>query len=331
MKRNIISILVPKFSTKSYGGNTYESAIIKSLKEQYEINIIPLYEKSSKLKTLTLILLGIFHLKFNRSNILLLNQSTVFLYSLFSSKEILLIHHVDWSQSRWTSAFLQRISFKVMLLNKNKWKKIIVVSEYWKVFLEKKGFRNIQIIYNTINPNIKSLPLLSKWEFFEKYNLYNENLIYLGNAQKGKGWKDVYEQIKSRDFIFIISGQHDGEIYDLPSKVRYLDLPYEDYLAMLKYVKISILFSRFEEGWNRTAHESILMGTPVIGSRSGGMTELLEKSGQLICENIRDVERNIEIVLQRREQLATSGYAYLKQFDEVYFKNAWIKVIQSIE
>ena len=41
--------------------------------------------------------------------------------------------------------------------------------------------------------------------------------------------------------------------------------------------------------WNRTAHEAMLVGTPVIGSGRAGMRELLEAGGQLICERFEDL------------------------------------------
>ena len=55
---------------------------------------------------------------------------------------------------------------------------------------------------------------------------------------------------------------------------------------LLSCCDIVISFSEFPEGWNRVAHEALLTKTPVIGSGQGGMNELLNKSGQIICRDI---------------------------------------------
>jgi hypothetical protein len=61
----------------------------------------------------------------------------------------------------------------------------------------------------------------------------------------------------------------------------------------------TLALSNYQEGWNRTAHESILVGTPVIGYANGGLSDLLQLSHskivkspneafRLICQNVHD-------------------------------------------
>ena len=85
-----------------------------------------------------------------------------------------------------------------------------------------------------------------------------------------------------------------------------------------------------EEGWNRIAHESLLSHTPVIGKESGGMTELLLKSGQIIVRDKSEIREAVEKAISERTRLAETGYNYVKQFDLTYFKNAWMQTIRSV-
>ena len=59
--------------------------------------------------------------------------------------------------------------------------------------------------------------------------------------------------------------------------------------------------SKFQEGWCRTAHEAMLLKTPVVGSGFGGMSELLEGGGQIICDNFNDLKEKIEYLLGNHE------------------------------
>ena len=85
-----------------------------------------------------------------------------------------------------------------------------------------------------------------------------------------------------------------------------------------------------EEGWNRIAHEALLSHTPVIGSNSGGMKELLEKAGQVVVNDKTEIYSAVEKVLSQREIFAEKGYEFVKQFDMKYFSNAWIVLVKEV-
>ena len=56
--------------------------------------------------------------------------------------------------------------------------------------------------------------------------------------------------------------------------------------------------SKFLEGWNRTAHEAMLCRTPVIGSGTGGMRELLLGGQQIICEDIKTLPEIVDYAIK---------------------------------
>ena len=98
--------------------------------------------------------------------------------------------------------------------------------------------------------------------------------------------------------------------------------------------------SKFKEGWCRTAHEAMLCKTPVIGSGTGGMKELLEGGNQLICD-FPELKDKVEYLLkcQRLDKKIDSsvkwkrteyGYEFAKQFTTEKFKQSWITLIKKI-
>ncbi|MDI1232945.1 MAG: hypothetical protein PSX81_01545, partial [bacterium] len=51
---------------------------------------------------------------------------------------------------------------------------------------------------------------------------------------------------------------------------------------------------KVNEGWNRTAHESLLVNTPVIGFKRGGLGDLLKQSNSVIVNSVEEAYNCIE-------------------------------------
>ena len=84
-----------------------------------------------------------------------------------------------------------------------------------------------------------------------------------------------------------------------------------------------ITMSKIREGWCRVAHEAMLCRTCVVGSGSGGMRELLEGGGQVICEDISMLPGLINEVLNKKEKYALEGFKFASRFDHEYFAKEW--------
>jgi len=253
--------------------------------------------------------------------------STVFAPFDRNRKNIVIMHHLDLPEDKkqmFFNVFKRRFYQKARTADK-----IVVVSEFWREILEKEGCSNVEIIYNSFdlgsfnfnNKEIQDLRL--------KLSIpQGKPIIYLGVARPEKGYAESYEQLRGIDAIFITTGT--GRI-DLPIIHKYL--AYGDYLKMLKLSTLAVLMSKFKEGWCRNAHEAMLCGTPVIGSGKGGMKELLTKGGQIICDDFSNLQLIVSEFLrdeQRRAVLSRSGQKYASQFSLEYFKEKWLKLIESI-
>jgi len=62
----------------------------------------------------------------------------------------------------------------------------------------------------------------------------------------------------------------------------------------------------------------------------GGMGELLEGGGQIICPVFSDLKEKVEYLLnnpQEREKMGKHGYVFAKEFTLERFKSDWLKLV----
>jgi glycosyltransferase involved in cell wall biosynthesis len=91
--------------------------------------------------------------------------------------------------------------------------------------------------------------------------------------------------------------------------------------------------SKFREGWCRTAHEAMLCKTPVIGSGLGGMQELLVGGKQIICQDFKNLKKEVKYLLDNpnvSKIIGENGYAFAKDFTLEKFKENWLNLIKKI-
>lgn len=234
-------------------------------------------------------------------------------------KNIAVVHHID--HNYLSHPFLYNSMNKLYYSNLKNVDLLVVVSKYWKKHFES-DFDNIKIIYNCFNMKDFQFSEEEITEFKKKYNLLDKPIVYLGNCQKSKGVVEAYNALKDLDVHLVTSGQ---KRVDIP--VVNLDLNYRDYIRLLKASSVAVTMSLFKEGWCRTAHEAMLCKTPVVGSGTGGMRELLEGGKQIICENFGDLQNNVEYLLES-PKIGEYGFNYAsqKKFTEEHFQKEWIKL-----
>jgi glycosyltransferase involved in cell wall biosynthesis len=242
-----------------------------------------------------------------------------------SSVNIGMIHHLDFIK-KWTS-FKNLLYFTKLEHNLTKLDHVVTVSEFWQDYVRKLGCAKTSVIYNSFNLNEFEFNAQEVERFKKKYEINDKRpLVYLGVSESGKGYDLAASRIKNHDYLLVTTGV--GQISD--SNITSLGfLPRREYLILLHLSKAVITYSSIPEGWNRVAHESLLCRTPVIGSGSGGMGELLQNSGQKIVEDPDAIPMAVEEVLSERDNLAAAGYAYVKNYDLEYFKRSWINLINN--
>lgn len=243
-------------------------------------------------------------------------------------KNLVLVHQVDFS----TFPLISRPFFfffrKIFYRNLKKADAIVTVSDYWKNHFLERGYNNVYKIYNGFNLSNFDISDQEILEFKKKYDLLDKPIVYLGNCQKAKGVVESYRALKSLDVHLVTSGRRQVKI-----PTQNLELEYRDYLKLLKASSVAIMMSKFKEGWCRTAHEAMLLKTPVIGSGLGGMGELLEGGGQIICRDFGSLKEKVEYLLSHpevREKNGERGYNFAKDFTLERFGKAWLDLIPEI-
>jgi glycosyltransferase involved in cell wall biosynthesis len=109
--------------------------------------------------------------------------------------------------------------------------------------------------------------------------------------------------------------------------VRHLDLAFREYVCLLRAAEVVVTMSRFKEGWNRVAHEAMLVGTPVVGSGMGGMRELLRGGGQIVCEDPARIADSVDRASRSRAALGPAGQRYARAFSDERFAREWRDLI----
>lgn len=217
----------------------------------------------------------------------------VFLRSIFTRKKVLLVfHHYD---VREQLSLAYHLNYKLVLLLlrlNNPRLKVIVVAQYWVDFLVNAGVDKNAIL---VFPNLFDADV---YQAIQQANSTKTNTIYLG--QYGvKQHPLVYELaslLSANGYRCVFSTNNKNEVKQT-STYQVNQYSYADYLSFLATCQYTVCVSSFNEGWNRTAHESLLLGTPVLGNQSGGLTQLLTESNQQL---ITTAQQAYDIISKNR-------------------------------
>jgi len=322
-----------EINKKKYGGIVYNNKARDILSKDFSLEPIDLEAKYFKKVRYLKIPESLFYL------LRLKGGKDLWIRGFFSTvtlslkktkgKNLVMVHHLSFSGFPLISRpFLNLLKRFFFYPNLQKADAVVTVSEYWKNYLLKRGYKNVYKIYNSFD--LSDFNILDKevLDFKEKYNLQNKPIIYLGNCQKAKGVKESFKVLKDLDVYLVTSGRKQIKIPALN-----LNLGYKDYLKLLKASSVVITMSKFKEGWCRTAHEAMLLKTPVIGSGLGGMRELLEGGKQIVCKDFRNLKEKVEYLLsypEIREKMGENGYNFAKEFTLERFEEEWLNLIQKI-
>lgn len=243
-------------------------------------------------------------------------------------KQLVIVRHIDSSVFplvyRLAYAPLEWLFYR----NLRKVDAIVTISEYWRRHFLDRGYSDVYKINGGFDVADFRIDEQEIAEWKKRFGVADKPIIYLGNCQKEKGVVEACHALKDVDAYLVTSGERRVTIPAVN-----INGTYREYLCLLKAASVVITMSKFKEGWCRTAHEAMLLKTPVIGSGKGGMRELLEGGGQIICENFDSLKVKVEDLLgspEKREILGESGYEFAKNFTMEKFEKEWKHVIQTV-
>lgn len=241
-----------------------------------------------------------------KGNILVVSHWTAliaYIKSVITNQKVVFIwHHYD--QQEWRSNFT-RVYFKVLLWMLKQFPKkriaLVAVSPFWV-----KKFK--QELHPTIP--VFLLPNLFKVADYQKFWKTNkQKQIYLGKWAD-KIHPDVFllaAQLTQQGWNCFFSTQTEASKQEQTFSIRRMDAT-EAYLEALSASTASILLVKVAEGWNRTAHESILVGTPVLAYPIGGLADLLAEANGTVLKSYNDAIQQLGNLPQEVNQTFADKY-----------------------
>ncbi len=223
------------------------------------------------------------------------------------------------------SDILGRLFTSLFFRNIRKCERVVTIANFWKDYLTRLGIGNVRVILNAIDPAEFTFQPDEIEAFKRKYSLTDAAVVYIGNCRRNKGVVEAYDALKDRGYHLVTSGEPDVRL-PCPN----FNLPYREYLLLLKASSVVVTLSKFREGWCRTAHEAMLCKTPVVGSGAGGMAELLEGGGQFICRDVSELPHMVETAMSRSEAVGEEGYKFASALTVERFEREWSELIEEV-
>lgn len=321
-----------KLASRRYGGVVYGEQAREALAKNFDVELMDINSKRFKRGYLRAPELFFNLLKLKGEKDLWIREDIypviAFPWNKTKGKNLVMIYHIDFSQSKGLAKIIDFFLEKLIYLNIKRVGGIVTMSEYWKNHFLEKGCKNVYRVYHNLDFKNFNITEEEIQKFKKKFNLEEKPIIYIGNCQIAKGAPDSYEALKDLDVYLVTSGEPFVKIPALN-----LNLAHRDYLTLLKASSAVVTMSKFKEGWCITAHEAMLLKTPVIGSGLGGMRELLEGGKQIICEDFASLKEKVEYLLnnpKEREKMGEQGHNFAKNFNLERFKKEWLKLIKGV-
>lgn len=320
-----------EISLKQYGGNLYNEQAREALSKEFDVELVNREAKIFKyFRPLKLVesLLRLLALSGKKDAWVRDFYSILTMpFDRTQGKQIAMVHHVDFSGfplfARFVFFFLQKLFY----YNLKRVDVIVTVSEYWKQHFLQMGYQRVYKISNGFDLSEYKITDEEVEEFKKQYNLEGKPIIYLGNCQKIKGVKEAYKILRDLNVHFVTSGKR---MVKIPA--QNLEIGRRDYFKLLKASTVILAMSKLKEGWGRTAHEALLLGTPVIGSGSAGMKELLDGGGQIVSD-FKDLKEKVQYILLHprvQKEMVDRGYIFAKDFTMERFEREWIQFAKQL-
>jgi glycosyltransferase involved in cell wall biosynthesis len=235
--------------------------------------------------------------------------------NLFSNrKTIIILYNYDEDDHKsYYLNFYYKLLFSILKINLDR-VCIICQSPYFQEYFSKK-FQRIPIYRVS---NLFSTEKYSKLQrgkdpkkiLLGQFSYKNDHSVFeLARKLAGSGYYCYFLTMDERAI---------GKFADYEVK----SVLFDEYLYEMATSYCSIAFSRVKEGWNRMVHESILVGTPVIGYASGGLGDLLQESGSYI---VQSADEAYDLIDHKKVILRTPG-----EFIEKYDESQWSTFLEPV-
>lgn len=221
-----------------------------------------------------------------------------------SFKYIFLIR--GWFVSRWLKFWLKQADA------------VVSVSEATQKILSQNGISS-QVIHNSFDTGL--LNRLSRLTV----NDSRLTILFVGKPSYGKGY-DIFQKLSRMEefkrYGFITIG----------GKTK---LSYEDTLEEMRKATAVIVPSRWPEPFGRVALEALIVGTPVVASRRGGLIEIVSdgKTGILAEPTVENMADALRLIIKNnkkfRDEIKIKKEQLIEKFESVPL-NAYLNLYSGL-
>ncbi|MCG9880374.1 MAG: glycosyltransferase family 4 protein [Bacteroidia bacterium] len=201
----------------------------------------------------------------------------IIIKNLFSSKKTIIVWHF-FDAKDGKSKFLRRYYnwlVRLALFIPAKKLAFVTVAPYWTSFF-KDEFKLKKVFFF---PN-----LIEEKEYDLPQKFVNKKQIHLGQVSF-KNSAELFllaELLHNKGYQCYMSTNDPKKVYQSKFyEVIYFE-KHSDYLQKMASSAYTLAMPSIAEGWNRVAHESLLVGTQVIGFNKGGLGDLLKGANALM-------------------------------------------------
>jgi hypothetical protein len=223
------------------------------------------------------------HTRFDINIVVARCALSAILRNLFTTrKTVIVLHYFDERDRKGLSLKIYySLLFFFLRRVKHKNVSICAVAPYWVDYFKEKVNHKIPVF---LYPNLFDNSKYKSYQTIKK-----KKQVHLGqySSKNDEAIFRVATQLTALGYVcyFTTLLQEEEAVYT-DYEVRYV--PFEKYLSDMAESEYTLAYIRINEGWNRIAHESILVGTDVIGVNKGGLGNLLIQSGSLVADTEQD-------------------------------------------
>jgi hypothetical protein len=197
-------------------------------------------------------------------------------------KMLLVLHNYDPNDGK-PKLFYRMLDRFLLKIARNHLERVrvVCVASYWQRLFQE-GFGVASFLYPNLFPSEPYQRLRSEVK-------KNPWLIHLGlwSAKADLAlYRRLIHGLEKQGYTCFFSSPEAVEQHEFP--VRHFARK-EDYLEAVAESAASIILNRVIEGWSRLAHESFLLGTPVVCLPGGGLEDLTKLGGGAVVNSPEEV------------------------------------------
>ncbi|MDC0096438.1 hypothetical protein OAI58_09150 [Amylibacter sp.] len=194
-------------------------------------------------------------------------------------KVICIIHHYDPTPFHGFRQLYAKTAYCLVKLQRSRVDCVVACASVWKRFFQLQNFKTVAVIHNAfqVNEMLRIVKDQDGQAFLRKHRLSPNQYIYIGTYHPAKGQMRTVENLRDLGFTLVATTTDKNTQTD-DDNLKVINASFSEYNHLLKNARLAVAMSTFKEGWCRVLHEAAIHGTPILGSGSGGMRELLNLS-----------------------------------------------------